>query len=124
MIKNALISGLRNSLGAIIVGIDRLTRPKQLERSPEQQAEVEKQLASMSIYQFRACPFCVKTRRAMHKLNLPVEYRNAKQSPWREELKEGGGKIQVPCLRIEENGESTWMYESSDIISHMKSLFG
>jgi len=122
--KNLLLSGLRNGLGALIVGIDKLTRPTPLERSPEKQAEVEQQLQNMSIYQFTACPFCVKTRRAMHRLNLPIEYRNAKQSPWREELEQGGGKIQVPCLRIDENDETRWMYESSDIIRYMEEQFG
>ena len=35
----------------------------------------------------------------------------------------GGGKIKVPCLRIEENGESRWMYESNDIIRYLESRF-
>jgi len=124
VIKQSLISALRNGLGAIIVAIDKLTRSTPLERSPEKQAEVEQQLQNMSIYQFTACPFCVKTRRAMHRLNLPVEYRNAKKSPWREELEQGGGKIQVPCLRIDEDDETRWMYESGDIIRYMEERFG
>jgi glutaredoxin 2 len=34
----------------------------------------------------------------------------------------GGGKNQVPCLRIEsENGHVQWMYESIDIIRYLKS---
>ena len=34
----------------------------------------------------------------------------------------GGGKSQVPCLRIEdENGGVSWMYESIDIIRYLKS---
>ncbi|RTZ61660.1 MAG: glutaredoxin [Gammaproteobacteria bacterium] len=122
--KNSLLSGLRNGLGALIVGIDKLTRPTPLERSPEKQAEVEQQLQNMSIYQFTGCPFCVKTRRAMHRLNLPIAYRDAKQSPWREELERGGGKVQVPCLRIDEDGETRWMYESSDINQYMEERFG
>ena len=33
----------------------------------------------------------------------------------------GGGKSQVPCLRIEdENGDVHWMYESIDIIRYLK----
>jgi len=35
----------------------------------------------------------------------------------------GGGKSQVPCLRIEgENGEVRWMYESTDIVRYLKSV--
>jgi len=37
------------------------------------------------------------------------------------ELIAGGGKSQVPCLRIEdEKGEVLWMYESIEIIRYLK----
>ena len=40
----------------------------------------------------------------------------------RADLVAGGGKSQVPCLRIEgENGEVRWMYESADIVRYLKS---
>jgi len=33
----------------------------------------------------------------------------------------GGGKSQVPCLRIEDDkGEVRWMYESLEIIKYLK----
>ncbi len=37
-------------------------------------------------------------------------------------LNRGGGKTQVPCLRIEETGTDTvmWLYESDDILSYIK----
>ena len=36
-------------------------------------------------------------------------------------LKQGGGKTQVPCLRIEDSaGNVQWMYESDDIIQYLK----
>jgi glutaredoxin 2 len=38
------------------------------------------------------------------------------------DLISGGGKGQVPCLRIEsENGGVEWMYESIDIIRYLRS---
>lgn len=37
------------------------------------------------------------------------------------ELISGGGKKQVPCLRIEtENNEARWLYESADIIRYLR----
>ncbi len=37
------------------------------------------------------------------------------------ELTTGGGKFQVPCLRIESvDGKVRWMYESIDIIRYLK----
>ena len=42
----------------------------------------------------------------------------------REELLSGGGRLKVPCLKIEEeDGSVRWMYESSDIIDYLSSRF-
>ena len=57
----------------------------------------------------------------MRRNNLKVETRDAKRNPeFAEELQAGGGKLKVPCLKIQENGETRWMYESSDIISYLE----
>ena len=37
------------------------------------------------------------------------------------ELLEGGGKGQVPCLRIKSQGKIEWMYESDAIINYLRS---
>jgi len=120
-----LLKLLRNGLGGIIVLVDRLTRPKPLQRSPEAQVEVERAAQGLTLYEFYACPFCIKTRRAIHRLNVPVATRDAKNDPGhREALRSGGGKIQVPCLRIDEDGATRWMYESGDIIDYLEGRFG
>ncbi|HSX71225.1 MAG TPA: glutaredoxin, partial [Pseudomonas sp.] len=70
------------------------------------------------------CPFCVKTRRALHRLNVPVALRDAKNDEARrQELLEQGGKVQVPCLRIEESGEVRWLYESKAIGAYLNERF-
>ncbi|MEE8387695.1 MAG: glutathione S-transferase N-terminal domain-containing protein [Acidiferrobacterales bacterium] len=116
---------VREGLGRIIILGDYLTRTRKLQRSAEVQAAVGKEAETLSLYQFYACPFCVRTRRAMHRLNVPIETRDAKMgSPHRLELEEGGGRIKVPCLRIDNGAESTWMYESVDIIRYLEDRFG
>lgn len=118
------IKAVRVGLGQLIIFLDFITRPRKLSRSPEAQARIAEEAASLALYQFHACPFCVKTRRAMHRLNLPIELRDAKHDEGhRAELLAGGGRIKVPCLRIDENGESRWMYESNDIIRYLESRF-
>ncbi|UTF60290.1 glutathione S-transferase N-terminal domain-containing protein [Gilvimarinus sp. DA14] len=120
-----LVKLLREGLGSIIAFISWITLPGKLKRTPEAQAEVEKELQNFALYQFFACPFCIKTRRALHRLNLPMEKRNAQQgSSYRTELTQGGGRVKVPCLRIDENGTTTWMYESADIIHYLETRFG
>lgn len=119
-----IIKALRKGLGQLIVLLDLLTRPRKLKRTPQAQAAVEQAAAGLALYQFHACPFCVKTRRTLHRLNVPVALRDAKHDVRaRRELEQQGGKIQVPCLRIEENGQSTWLYESKAIAAYLHQRF-
>ena len=119
-----IVKALRVGLGQLIVAGDALTRPRPQKRSPQGQAAVSKDAAALALYQFHACPFCVKTRRAMHRLNVPVALHDAKRDPQaREQLLAGGGKVKVPCLRIEEADGTRWMYESNDIIAYLEKRF-
>lgn len=119
-----IVKALRIGLGEVIVFLDWISRPGKLKRDPAAQASVEQQARGLSLYQFRACPFCVKTRRALHRLNVPVALRDAKNNEQdRQTLLTEGGKIKVPCLRIEEAGKVTWMYESKAIIEYLDKRF-
>lgn len=116
---------IRWILGQIIIFIDWITRPKPLQRSAEAQAEVDKQTANMALYHFQMCPFCVKTRRQIHRLGLNIENRDARNDEkWNQELINEGGKYQVPCLKISKaDGSVQWMYESSDINQYLDETF-
>lgn len=120
-----LVKWLRNGIGGMIQVGDLLTRPAKMKRSPQDQQQVAEACQQLALYQLPRCPFCVKVRRAMHKLNLPIEKRNVNPgSPHRDALMAGGGRVKSPCLRIEENGETRWMYESNDIIAYLQRRFG
>lgn len=116
---------IRLFLGAIILFLNRIFSPKSVTRDPAQQASVDRDSDHLKLYQFEACPFCVKVRRAMKRYALPIETRNAQRcATSREELLAGGGKLKVPCLRIEdEQGDVNWMYESKDIIAYLEQRF-
>ncbi|WP_158969313.1 glutathione S-transferase N-terminal domain-containing protein [Paraglaciecola sp. L3A3] len=119
-----IINLIRNLLGGLIALVDVITRGTKLKRTPEAQKRVEDETKSLALYQFFACPFCIKTRRAMYKLNLPINKRNASQgSVYRDELLAAGGKVQTPCLRIEKDGQVEWLYESSEIIKYLQNRF-
>lgn len=119
-----LVKGLRNGLGMVIVFANWLTLPRQIRRPAGQQAEIDKQAEQLKLYQFRACPFCVKVRRHMHRLNVPVEVvESSAGTRAREELVAQGGKKQVPCLRIETAEGVQWLYESSAIIDYLNQHF-
>ena len=115
-----IVKALRLGLGYIIVFFSFLTRPRKAKRSEEAQRKVDQAAASLALYQFYACPFCIKVRRALRRLNMPVATVDAQQPEIKEELQQGGGKVKVPCLKIVENGEAKWLYESKDIISYLE----
>ena len=115
---------LREGSGRILILIDWLFKPSVVKRSDEEQVKVDLETKTLKLYQFYACPFCVKTRRAIKRLNLKVETRNAQATgEFRKELELSGGKIKVPCLKVEVAGEASWIYESNDIIKYLDERF-
>lgn len=116
---------IRWILGRLILLIDFLTPVNRIKRSAEQQAAVDAQTDNLTLYHYQACPFCVKVRRSFKRLSLNIETRDAKRNEqYKQELISGGGKLKAPCLRIDENDATTWMYESSDIIAYLETRFG
>jgi glutaredoxin len=114
---------LREGSGRILIFLDWMIKPRVVKRSSEKQLQVDNQTESLKLYEFYACPFCIKTRRAIKRLNLKLETRNAQQGDFRKELELNGGKVQVPCLRISYAGEVSWLYESDDIINYLEKHF-
>ncbi|MCW8963741.1 MAG: glutathione S-transferase N-terminal domain-containing protein [Gammaproteobacteria bacterium] len=110
----------------LVLIAEKLFNPPPIIREPMVQQGIDRETANMAIYEYRACPFCMKTRRALRRLSLRIELRDAlKNAEHKKDLLEQGGKIQVPCLRISsEDGEDTWMYESSDIIQFLEDKYG
>jgi len=115
---------LREGSGRVLIFIDWLFGPSRVKRSVEDQYKVDQETKILKLYQFYACPFCVKTRRSIKRLNLKVETRNAQaEGKFRKELELNGGKIKVPCLKIEGASEASWLYESNDIIKYLDERF-
>ncbi|MFJ4145322.1 glutaredoxin family protein [Pseudomonas sp. NPDC089734] len=118
------MKALRVGLGQLVILVDFITRPSRKKRDPQAQAAVDQSARDLTLYQFHACPFCVKTRRTLRRLNVPVALRDAKNNENdRQTLLNEGGKIKVPCLRIQEGDKVTWMYESGTIIDYLNQRF-
>ena len=115
---------IRWILGKIILLLNAVFSPRGVKRSEEVQKSVDDKAKNYALYQFEACPFCVKVRRAMKRQSVNIELRDAKNDPThREALEQGGGRVKVPCLRIEKGGETQWLYESSDIVAYIEKEF-
>lgn len=81
---------------------------------------------SYQLYYFTSCPYCIKTRIQLSRMGVDIPLKNINSDPANKKaLIEGGGKEQVPCLRIEhingeEKGKVEWLYESADIVKYFK----
>jgi|TARA_B110000116_G_scaffold266749_1_gene277961 glutaredoxin len=119
-----LLKLVREGLGRLIVAIDWVFSPKKVQRNSLAQNAANTDASTISLYQFYACPFCIKTRRAIRRLNIKIVTRDAqKPGEYRQELSAEGGRVKVPCLRIEKDGNVEWMYESKDIINYLDQRF-
>ncbi|CAC9591113.1 Glutaredoxin [uncultured Gammaproteobacteria bacterium] len=120
-----LLKGFRNGLGAIIAFISWLIPVSKVKRSAKQQQEVDGETAHIELYQFFGCPFCIKTRRTIRRLNLNIITRDAqnRQGVFRAELLKETGKVQVPCLKITDDEKVEWMLETTDIIAYLEKHF-
>ncbi len=112
-------------IGPIILLWDALTTPKGVVRATETQVQIDASTRNLVLYHFRMCPFSVKVRRAVKRLSLNIETRDAlREESSRDELLQGGGEIKVPCLRItDDQGKTAWMYESNHIIDYLQAHY-
>lgn len=118
--------GVRLLLTPFMLLWAKLGTPKGMERPSETQQNIDLECSKLALYHFKTCPFCIKVRHEMARLSLPIPLRDAQHDPdLRNELLQGGGKVQTPCLRtIDDQGNIRWMYESNDIIKYLQQRFG
>lgn len=116
---------IRWFIGRLILFLNFITLPKPILRKKIEQDKIDSQTKFLTIYQFEACPFCVKVRRFIRKNSLKINLRDAKNNKkFKHELVNEAGKHKVPCLKIEKINEKTkWLYESTEIIKFLKKEF-
>jgi glutaredoxin len=116
---------LRLVLGPVMLLKERLTQPTGVLRETAAQARVDQQCQSLALYQFSTCPFCIKVRQEMRRLSLSIEKRDAQHdAAHRNDLLQGTGATQVPCLKITEaNGQTRWLKDSGAIVSYLRERF-
>ena len=121
----AFFKTLRAVLGPILLMKEKLTTPKGIVRNQADQEEVNRQCRALALYQYKTCPFCMKVRREMAVLSLPIQRIDAQPpGPDREALTREGGLTKVPCLKITDAaGNSRWLYDSEKIVGYLRGQF-
>ena len=119
------MSIIRWLLGSLILVLNWVFTPRSIKRDAQAQTAIDEQIGQLTLYQYKACPFCVKVRRAMKRQGLDIEVRDVKRSAAaKSELLAGGGTLKVPCLRIKQGEQaSQCMYESQNIIGYLEKQF-
>ena len=70
------------------------------------------------LYIEQGCPYCAQVKAFMKKHKMKVEMRDIDASPFGKQLKERGGKKQVPYLV--DTKTQIEMYESGDIVDYLE----
>ncbi len=116
---------LRMILTPFMLIAEAITTPKAITRTAAEQAILNRASEKLALYQFKACPFCIKVRKQMARLGLTIETRDAQHNlQHRAALEAGGGKVKVPCLLIQhDDGREEWLYESDVINEWLRERF-
>lgn len=76
--------------------------------------------STYELFYMPTCPFCKKVLSFMDKHGIEMPLRDiTADSEARDKLERVGGKVQVPCLFIDDKP----MYESDDIIAYVDKAF-
>lgn len=73
-------------------------------------------MKDLALYYKPECPFCQKVLGFLNENNIEIEQRNIHEGDNEKDLKDLGGKAQVPGLLK----DGKILYESSDIINYFK----
>jgi glutaredoxin len=74
-----------------------------------------------TLYLYDSCPYCARVKRYLAEAGLVIAMKDTLRDPQaRGELIAGGGSSMVPCLRIDRDGGTRWLYESLDIIAYLR----
>ena len=95
-------------------------------RSPERQCQIDEASRRLALYHFETCPYCIRVKRTLKRLDLQIELRDAHLPFYQQELRRHGGNYQTPCLRIgqaEPDMPAQWLYESTEIIRYLEQQF-
>jgi len=78
-------------------------------------------LQDFVLYKSALCGFCYRVTHFLQRQGIDIQVRDiGTDTGASEELGSGGGRLTVPCLRIEQSdGSVHWMYESLDIVNYL-----
>ena len=71
---------IRFFVGRILLLLNAVFKPKALPRTEAEIIQLKQDAQGLSLYQFEACPFCIKVRRALTRLGVTIPIYDVKRS--------------------------------------------
>lgn len=114
----------RQLKGVTLGVINRILPAKPLEWSQEQRSLIDRESRRMQLYFCRRCPSSVQVRRSCDRFGLHmVEKDVGRVNSYRNELINGGGQSRVPCLRLDLDNKTTWLYGHRSIVEYLETRY-
>jgi glutaredoxin len=111
-------------IGLVVNVIGWSTRPPQIKRTEQQRKALAPLVKGLRIYDYKGCPRSLKLRNELHRLNLDIQYCDIRKCQVHQDnLLAQFGRLQAPCLRIEENHRITWLDEPDQILHYLQQRF-
>jgi glutaredoxin len=116
---------LLRRLAGLAVGVAGwLTRPTPIERSPQELRLLAGEIKRLRIYDYPNCPRSLKLRQTLHRLNLDIQYCDIRKCQvHRDNLLAELGRVDAPCLRIEDAGRVSWLCDAEQIVAYLNQRF-
>ena len=114
----------RRVIGMAVYCLEILTRPQPMQRSERERKLHAAELKGLRIYDYRSCPSSLALRRALHRLNLDIQYCDIRKCPVHlDALLAQYGRIHVPLLRIDSPHGPQWLDDVQQIIQYLNQRF-
>lgn len=114
----------RHLKGLAYEWVDRVVPVKPVVRSELEQQQIDHEARRMQLYYCPQCPDSITVKRRCQKLGLRVVEKDVERvNAYRNELVNGGGAPRVPCLRIDDGDQSSWLYSLDSILGYLEKRF-
>ncbi|WP_221796983.1 glutaredoxin family protein [Oceanobacter mangrovi] len=114
----------RQLKGMALDWVDRVVPVRPVARAADQQSTLDRESRRMHLYFSRQCASSIQVRRHCERLGLRVVEKDVlRVDAYRNELVIGGGAPRVPCLRVDGDTGSQWLYSPQAILDYLDQRF-
>ena len=124
MVRLLTMNFTKHCTGKVYQWVDRLIPVRVQPRTTEEVDLLERESRRMHLYVAQNCATSINVQRHCHRLGLRVVRKDVQRvNAYLNELLSGGGEPQVPCLRIESEEGTQWLYNSPAILKFLEHRF-